>query len=91
MKADSTVVKDDLFEHDIEKTLFDSVSLLLKSSNGRGLVDLVAISKQFTVYFDEVLVMVDDVQVRDNRLRFLAFCDRLFLQFADFEKIVIAQ
>ena len=91
VKADSTVVKDDLFEHDIEKTLFDSVSLLLKSSNGRGLVDLVAISKQFTVYFDKVLVMVDDVQVRDNRLRFLAFCDRLFLQFADFEKIVIAQ
>jgi len=55
------------------------------------LVDLVSISQDFTRYFDEVLVMVDDDEVRNNRLRFLAFCDTLFLQFADFEKIVIAQ
>ena len=98
VKADSMVVKDTLFEHEIEKKLYHCVdSKKDQFFNGHAfngtdrLVDLVSISQDFTRYFDEVLVMVDDDEVRDNRLRFLAFCDTLFLQFADFEKIVIAQ
>ena len=98
VKADSMVVKDTLFEHEIEKRLYHCVdSKKDQFFNGHvfngtdRLVDLVSISQDFTRYFDEVLVMVDDDEVRNNRLRFLAFCDTLFLQFADFEKIVIAQ
>ena len=52
---------------------------------------LVEISKQFTSYFDNVLVMADDEKLRNNRLQFLAYCDTVFKQLANFEKVVITQ
>lgn len=40
-------------------------------------------------FFYDVMVMVDDEKLRDNRLKLLSYVDDLFLQVADFSKIVI--
>ncbi|MCF6092815.1 glycine--tRNA ligase subunit beta [Microaerobacter geothermalis] len=41
-------------------------------------------------FFEQVMVMVDDEQVRNNRLALLKKLDRLIKSFADFNKIVFA-
>jgi glycyl-tRNA synthetase beta chain len=41
-------------------------------------------------FFDNVMVMVDDAQVRNNRLALLREITRLTRQFAAFEQIVFA-
>ncbi len=40
-------------------------------------------------FFDNVLVMAEDVKVRQNRLALLGEIDSLFTSFADFSKIAI--
>lgn len=40
-------------------------------------------------FFDDVLVMCKDAKLRNNRLALVSFINTLFLQFADFSKIVI--
>ncbi len=40
-------------------------------------------------FFDDVLVMCDDNKLRDNRLALVSYIHDLFLQFADFSRIVI--
>tara|TARA_B100000427_G_scaffold160036_1_gene133065 strand:+ start:5165 stop:7297 length:2133 start_codon:yes stop_codon:yes gene_type:complete len=89
-----SAINTDLFEQDIEKHVYDDIA---KSKewflNGQHLdcEKLVEISKQFTSYFDNVLVMADDEKLRNNRLQFLAYCDTVFKQLANFEKVVITQ
>ncbi|MDH3974012.1 MAG: glycine--tRNA ligase subunit beta [Deltaproteobacteria bacterium] len=52
---------------------------LLKASQIRPVVDS---------FFDAILVMVDDVNVKNNRLSLLKEVSGLFMRFADFSKIV---
>jgi len=40
-------------------------------------------------FFDDVLVMCEDVKLRDNRLALVHFINNLFMQFVDFSQIVI--
>ena len=40
-------------------------------------------------FFDEVMVMVDDEAIRDNRLRLLASLRSLFLKVADISRLAI--
>lgn len=40
-------------------------------------------------FFDEVLVMCEDKKLRGNRLALVSFINELFVQFADFSRIVI--
>jgi glycyl-tRNA synthetase beta chain len=40
-------------------------------------------------FFDNVLVMCEDKKLRDNRLALVSFINELFMQFADFSRIVI--
>jgi len=44
----------------------------------------------FTRFFDEVMVMVDDAEIRANRLALLQAVSRLTRQFAHFNEIVFA-
>jgi glycyl-tRNA synthetase beta chain len=60
----------------VKSALFDDALLTIASL--RGSVD---------AFFDGVMVMTDDRQVRDNRLALLARTARLFESFADFSKI----
>ncbi len=49
---------------------------------------LVALAEPLHEFFDQVMVMVDEAEVRANRLALMAGLDGLFLRLADFLKIV---
>jgi glycyl-tRNA synthetase beta chain len=40
-------------------------------------------------FFDDVLVMCEDKKLKENRLALVSFINDLFMQFADFSRIVI--
>ena len=50
--------------------------------------ELTALAGPIHTYFEDVMVMVDDIQLRNNRLAFLSHIDRLFQRIADFLQIV---
>jgi glycyl-tRNA synthetase beta subunit len=53
----------------------------------RTLTDLNELTAPMTAYFEKVMVMSKDEQEKKNRLAFLFLLNKLFLFFADFEKI----
>jgi len=57
--------------------------LLQQRDYGAALMALAALRTAVDCFFDEVMVMADDVAVRDNRLALLASLRQLFLQVAD--------
>ncbi len=50
--------------------------------------ELTALAGPIHTYFEDVMVMVDDIQLRNNRLALLSHIDRLFQRIADFLQIV---
>ena len=60
-----------------QKAYLEVLKLLLEM---RGVIDK---------FFDDVLVMCEDEKLRDNRLALVSFINELFMQFADFSRIVI--
>lgn len=99
-KADSAetvsqTVNESLFEHDSESALFN----IYKDINGRvaGYIESGNIDKAFLEiasmresvdrFFDDVMVMVDNIDIRRNRLALLGQISGLFEQLADFSKI----
>jgi glycyl-tRNA synthetase beta chain len=50
---------------------------------------LLGLRPAIDLFFDKVLVMTDDAQLRENRLSLLAEVRTLFLRFADLSRIVI--
>jgi glycyl-tRNA synthetase beta chain len=93
---ESVGVDPSLFEKDAEKDLHSSChaisgdvmdladkgkykEALLKASEIRSFVDR---------FFDDILVMVEDEKIRNNRLSLLKEVSQLFTRFADFSKIV---
>lgn len=53
----------------------------------RMLAALAALKKHLDLFFEEVLVMVEDEKIRANRLALLLALKNLYLQLADFSKI----
>lgn len=91
VSVDKLSINPDLFESAAEKNLYD---LLRQKGNEAERFDQVAdyegaltalASLQIPVdqFFDEVFVMADDIEVRNNRLHLLANLRNLFLQIAD--------
>ena len=91
------VIREDLFEHDSERFLNDKIKEL------KGLVDekvknmdylsalemAVKMVKPIDAFFEDVMVMVDDAAVKNNRLALLDSLKNVFIQIADFSSIVI--
>ncbi len=91
-KASGTTVNKSLFEDAVEKELFRS--LKTAEENLEGLSDPAQVLEQLQLlkqpidnYFDNVMVMVDDQEVRENRLNLLAALKASFNRLADFSKI----
>jgi glycyl-tRNA synthetase beta chain len=84
-----------LFEHDSEAALqnaYEQVknrveSDLEKGAYDQALVKITSLRDSVDAFFDGVMVMADDAQVRQNRLTLLAQIAALFDQFADFSKL----
>lgn len=96
--AGANEVKTNLFEHDAEKALASALSsardkvrpMLKVRSYAEALNMLADLKDPVDRYFDDVMVMVDDEAVRDNRLALLAELRALFLEVADISRLVIA-
>ena len=80
-----------LFENSAETNLFDAVTEkesaiqpLIESNNYKGILsELAALKEPIDTFFDDVMVMADNEQVRLNRLSLLQRVTRLFLLVAD--------
>ena len=84
-----------LFEHGCEDTLLrayqkieEAVSAKLdKGLIEQALLDIASLRGAVDDFFDEVLVMSEDLKLRRNRLALLGLIAALFVKFADFSKI----
>lgn len=80
-----------LFECEVERELFDSLIAkdqaiaphLKKADYTEALIELASLQQPVDKFFDNVMVMVDNKSVRENRLRLLNTLRDLFLKMAD--------
>jgi glycyl-tRNA synthetase beta chain len=100
MKGDRTprAIDDQRFQESAERDLhhaYHTVGTAVEALWRRGdyvpgYGELLNLRPAIDVFFEKVMVMVDDPAVRDNRLALLHHLHLLFLQFADFSQLVIA-
>jgi glycyl-tRNA synthetase beta chain len=84
-----------LFVEKAESDLFDQVvrseagarSLFEKTQYSQGLVELASLKTPVDTFFDSVMVMDEDVTLRNNRLTLLSNIRKLFLEVADISLI----
>ncbi len=96
-KAGSLSIDPALLEDQSEKELFRLLSKVqaqageyLKQQDYRSLFEAIAAFREpLDKFFNSVMVMVDDVKLRDNRLALLAGIAALVKQTADLSKIVV--
>jgi len=89
-------VDESLFEADAEKTLNKNIMEIaseverLTSENSflPALEKIATLRETVDNFFDDVMVMVDDEKIRENRLNLLCKLTSLFNSIADFSKIV---
>ncbi len=92
---DSREVAPDLLREEAEQqlfTVFSQVSrqcepLLARRAYGPALEAILQLKEPVDRFFDEVMVMAEDVAVKKNRLSLLAAIAHLFLQIGDFSKM----
>ncbi len=90
-----TRVSEDLFTHASEKDLLaafrnveSQVSALFAAGDfEKALLEIASLKDGVDAFFDGVLVMAEDLQVRNNRLALLGGIAALFDRFADFSKL----
>ena len=78
----------DLYEK-LQKTKQEILNLIKDSNYERALNELVILREPIDAFFDNVMVMDKDANIRDNRLALLQEIISLFLRIADFSKIVV--
>ena len=81
-------VKHDLFKHDSESMLFEAINKISNTSDYDAyLKELTALVPAITAFFDNVLVMDEDVNVKNNRLSMLTILKEKFEKLCDFSRI----
>lgn len=88
-------IKKNLFEHDSEDALYsayqavkDNVSINLEKGDlGQALHEIATLRGPVDAFFDGVLVMAKETNIRNNRLSLLKHIADLFEAIADFSKI----
>jgi glycyl-tRNA synthetase beta chain len=96
-RCDELSVKEEFLEDGTEKELYrkmveirDQVLGLIKEADyEKALSAMVGLRKPIDAFFDKVMVMDKDANLRDNRLALLNDIVTLFLSIADFSKIVV--
>jgi glycyl-tRNA synthetase beta chain len=91
-------VKKDLLKQDEEKELFAAYSEIkdraaekIAKLDFRGaLADIASLRKRVDAFFDRVMVMDKDAEVKNNRLALLAGITGLFAEIADFSRLVLS-
>ena len=88
-------VKEDLFEHKSESALFTAYQKVEKKVSEamdkglfeKALLDIATLRGPVDAFFDGVMVLAEDKNVRRNRLALLEHIAGLFGKFADFSKL----
>ena len=80
-------VSADLFENEAEAALFDATMALDAETTDDMLVDLLALDEKIAAYFDVTMVMVEDEEVKQNRLATLAAVSDMANQIANFMQL----
>ena len=84
-----TAVKPELFVEEAENELWDCVSMINDNIDYSQLIEkLETCIPKIEKFFDKVLVMDKDEQIKNNRLNLLGNLSNKFLKLADFSKIV---
>jgi glycyl-tRNA synthetase beta chain len=91
-------VKKELLKQDEEKELFAAYSEIkdratekIAKLDFRGaLADIASLRKRVDAFFDRVMVMDKDAEVKNNRLALLAGITGLFAEIADFSRLVLS-
>ena len=89
-------VNPSLFDSDEERNLYDAfaeinekvVSLIEEDNYKEALIEIAKFRKPVDIFFDTVLVMAEDENIRFNRLSLLKEISTLFYRIADFSRIV---
>ncbi len=97
-KAVTKEVDPSLFETDAERGLWRAYTEINASVAGliadgqwtEALARMTGFKQPIDAFFDQVMVMVEDEKVKNNRLAMLAAITSLIFSFADFSKIVFA-
>ena len=96
--APATEIDPDLFEDDAERKLSsliieadDNLNELIRNQNyDRLLIELSALQPAIDQFFDQVLVMVDDQDIRQNRFALLNAVGQRIYVIGDLTKLVIS-
>lgn len=89
------LVSKDLFEHKAEEELYalfldigrEMKELIEKKKYSQALESILKMKEPVDTFFDEVMVMADDMAVRQNRLNLLTGLGDLILQIGDISKL----
>lgn len=83
----------DLFENPSEGQLKDAVQVVQDHFKERTVADnlaqLLALQPVINAYFDENMIMADDLQVRNNRLQQLTILSNLVTDIADLDELIV--
>ena len=96
-KADSANVNETLIKIDAEQKLYQAFNavkvvageLIAKKDFNGALDALKKLSAPIDGFFDSVMVMDENLEIRNNRLALLKSVDNIFAEIADFSKLVI--
>ncbi len=96
-KADSANVNENLIKLEAEQKLYQAFNAvkvvageLINKKDFNGVLDaLKKISAPIDSFFDSVMVMDENLEIRNNRLALLKSIDNLLAEIADFSKLVI--
>ncbi len=81
-------IKHDLFKHDSESMLFEAVNKLPETNDYAEYLNcLNGLVPAISAFFDNVLVMDEDVAVKNNRLALLTILKEKFEKLCDFSRI----
>jgi len=88
-------VYDNMLQEPAEKKLFETFQMVQKEAEplilakeyGEALKVILRMKEPVDTFFDQVMVMVDDPQLRANRLNLLGAIAQLFLKVGDFSKM----
>jgi glycyl-tRNA synthetase beta chain len=94
-KADRVIeINAQLFENEYEKTLFEQVKLLETSLNSTLTEEnyyelLISLKPAINAYFDHTMVMVENEELKTNRLSLLASLAEYIVNFAKVNEIIV--
>jgi glycyl-tRNA synthetase beta chain len=91
----ATDVDVELLQDGAERNLYDafvkvqdeSKQFLMAKEYGKGLDIILGMKEPVDIFFDEVMVMTDDMALQKNRLNLLSSISGLFLRVGDFSKM----